>query len=282
MPSDLVVDADVRFSVEVDGRMMTGTLQGSGSELELTVDDPRLLGGSGTATARAVADELAAHGVRLTVSTGRPLVTLGTGRSGFLQRKRHRVVPHLRRLAGGGAPHPRAAGLPDRDAAGAPAHAVAAAADRPASAAAPHHHARPRRWWVPEAGHGARARTPSRATSSRCSTWGRCRSSAATPRWTSSSPGSRPGTPRCGTPTTTSSRSPRSTPPGRCASTVRPRTARSDCAPAPAWTSSGWTLSFYREEWADHGRPYGGRVGGELGRQQLQPDRDELRRRRRP
>ena len=35
------------------------------------------------------------------------------------------------------------------------------------------------------------------------------------------------------------------------------------------------TLSFYREEYADHGRPYGGRVGGELGHQRPQPDRPE-------
>jgi hypothetical protein len=34
-----------------------------------------------------------------------------------------------------------------------------------------------------------------------------------------------------------------------------------------------WTMSFYREEYADHGRPYGGRIGGELGRQQAQPPR---------
>ena len=25
------------------------------------------------------------------------------------------------------------------------------------------------------------------------------------------------------------------------------------------------TMSFYREEYADHGRPYGGRLGGEIG-----------------
>ena len=34
-----------------------------------------------------------------------------------------------------------------------------------------------------------------------------------------------------------------------------------------------WTLSFYREEFADHGRPYGGRVGGEIGHQRPQPSR---------
>lgn len=32
-------------------------------------------------------------------------------------------------------------------------------------------------------------------------------------------------------------------------------------------------LSFYREEYADHGRPHGGRIGGELGRQRPQPPR---------
>jgi hypothetical protein len=34
-----------------------------------------------------------------------------------------------------------------------------------------------------------------------------------------------------------------------------------------------WTMSFYREEFADHGRPYGGRVGGEFGHQRPQPSR---------
>ncbi len=33
------------------------------------------------------------------------------------------------------------------------------------------------------------------------------------------------------------------------------------------------TLSFYREEYADHGRPYGGRAGGEIGHQRTQPGR---------
>lgn len=33
-------------------------------------------------------------------------------------------------------------------------------------------------------------------------------------------------------------------------------------------------LVFYREEFADHGRPYGGRIGGEAGHQRAQPARD--------
>lgn len=35
----------------------------------------------------------------------------------------------------------------------------------------------------------------------------------------------------------------------------------------------GWTMSYYREEYADHGRPHGGRIGGELGHQRPQPRR---------
>ncbi|AXT86798.1 hypothetical protein C6I20_06860 [Aeromicrobium sp. A1-2] len=32
-----------------------------------------------------------------------------------------------------------------------------------------------------------------------------------------------------------------------------------------------WRLSYVRDEYADHGRPYGGRIGGELGHQRTQP-----------
>ncbi|KQX75768.1 hypothetical protein ASD10_11635 [Aeromicrobium sp. Root472D3] len=35
-----------------------------------------------------------------------------------------------------------------------------------------------------------------------------------------------------------------------------------------------WRLSYVRDEFADHGRPYGGRIGGELGRQRTQPKPD--------
>jgi len=35
-----------------------------------------------------------------------------------------------------------------------------------------------------------------------------------------------------------------------------------------------WHLSYFREEYADHGRPYGGRIGGELGHQRSQPSRE--------
>lgn len=37
-----------------------------------------------------------------------------------------------------------------------------------------------------------------------------------------------------------------------------------------------WTLVYTREEYADHGRPYGGRIGGELGHQRSQPPRERM------
>lgn len=36
-----------------------------------------------------------------------------------------------------------------------------------------------------------------------------------------------------------------------------------------------WQLAFGREEFADHGRPYGGREGGELSDQDSQPERPD-------
>lgn len=41
------------------------------------------------------------------------------------------------------------------------------------------------------------------------------------------------------------------------------------------FTIGEWLLVFGREEFADHGRPYGGRQGGEGGHQVRQPDRPE-------
>ncbi|SMX93366.1 MULTISPECIES: FHA domain-containing protein [Brevibacterium] len=41
-------------------------------------------------------------------------------------------------------------------------------------------------------------------------------------------------------------------------------------------TIGKWRLAFFREEYADHGRPYGGRQGGELSQQRRQPPRNEI------
>jgi hypothetical protein len=37
-----------------------------------------------------------------------------------------------------------------------------------------------------------------------------------------------------------------------------------------------WTLTYFREEYADHGRPFGGRQGGEGAVQESQPSRAEI------
>lgn len=41
------------------------------------------------------------------------------------------------------------------------------------------------------------------------------------------------------------------------------------------FTTGPWTLVFAREEFADHGRPFGGRLGGEYSDQPVQPPRPE-------
>ena len=41
------------------------------------------------------------------------------------------------------------------------------------------------------------------------------------------------------------------------------------------FTIGDWLLVFGREEYADHGRPYGGRPGGEGAHQERQPDRPD-------
>lgn len=41
------------------------------------------------------------------------------------------------------------------------------------------------------------------------------------------------------------------------------------------FTLGPWRLVFMREEFADHGRPYGGREGGEFSDQQEQPERPD-------
>ncbi|WP_102191580.1 FHA domain-containing protein [Microbacterium aurantiacum] len=43
------------------------------------------------------------------------------------------------------------------------------------------------------------------------------------------------------------------------------------------FTAGPWTFVFARDEYADHGRPYGGRIGGEYSDQRLQPPRPDYR-----
>lgn len=95
MTETLQVQADLDFSVEVDGAQMCGTLKGTGSHLELVVSDSHLLGGTGTKPARHIAQQLANAGLQLSITADRPLVTLGVPRTSYLQR-RITGSPHIR------------------------------------------------------------------------------------------------------------------------------------------------------------------------------------------
>lgn len=88
MVTDLSVDADLSFSVEIDGSpTVSGSLTGSGKELELHVSDPFLFSGrSDEGAVRGLASSLAARGVSISViSRSGPLVTLGVARASWLQ-----------------------------------------------------------------------------------------------------------------------------------------------------------------------------------------------------
>jgi hypothetical protein len=93
------VDADVCFRVDVAGRApVTGSLTGHGSDLTLAVSDPAAFAGTGDALAlRRVADELADLGlrVRVTDGSGRSLLRLGAVRCPWWQRPVTRN-PHMR------------------------------------------------------------------------------------------------------------------------------------------------------------------------------------------
>ncbi|GAA1475565.1 hypothetical protein GCM10009623_00110 [Nocardioides aestuarii] len=93
------VEADVCFAVDTpDHARVTGSLTGSGSRLELRVSDPAAFaGGADAAGVRRLADELADLGlvIRVCDGDGVPLVALGDVRTPWWQRPMTRS-PHLR------------------------------------------------------------------------------------------------------------------------------------------------------------------------------------------
>jgi hypothetical protein len=275
MSQTLQVEADLAFSVEVDGVEMAGTLRGSGTDLELTVDDPRLLGGSGTGPARALADQLARRGIRLAVTAHRPLVRLGVPRTSFWQR---RIT---------GSPHIEVASV------GAAVRLLRLR--RTSSTRTP---------LVPPPSPlpllPTFLRRPRRPTTTHDPDGG------GYPRLVMAPgpyvlPGQQQPVYHLGARTTIGS-DPRAdivlVDLRELHAEVR-RTEDDEFVLVPlagkdirvngavvATTAllrtgarveiGGATLSFFREEYADHGRPYGGRVGGELGRNRAQPSREEL------
>jgi hypothetical protein len=269
--AELRLSADLTFSVSVDGRQMSGTLTGDGSDLHLRVSDPYLLGGSGTEPARALARELAVRGIRLRVSADRPLVTLGEGRSSFLQR---RVT---------GSPHIRVASLAAalrlvrlRRARPAKTPLVPPATPLPLLPTLLRRPRQPRLTHDPDGGGYPRlvmAPSPHPRADERQPEF------LLTDRTTIGSD------PSCDV--VLPSLDPLHAEVRRCegdefvllplcsGSAVRVHGA---VVHTEALLRTGtrmqlgpWTLTYLREEYADHGRPYGGRIGGELGRQRPQP-----------
>jgi hypothetical protein len=89
MPADLTVDADLLFSVDIPGSpTVTGTLTGSNKTLELRVSQPLIFAGrADSAVIKGLARALAGQGLSVcVVSTSGPLVTLGATRTSWLQR----------------------------------------------------------------------------------------------------------------------------------------------------------------------------------------------------
>jgi hypothetical protein len=247
-------------------------LRGSGSRLELVVDDPELLGGSGTSLARGLAQQLAGQGLELSVVADRPLVTLGVPSS---SRWQHRVTGsrHIRVASVGAAL--RLLRLRRRK-------ALPLLPPPSPLPLLPTFLRRPRRPTLthdPDRGGYPRLVVPA--------------DPAATP------PRSRRvhqladrivvgSDPSCDI--VLSGLAPhhavvRRTPDDEFVVTPLDGAARVDGAPVVTdgllrtgrrVQLGSWTLTYVREEYADHGRPYGGRIGGELGRQRRQPPRESV------
>jgi hypothetical protein len=274
------VDVDLRFSVDLPGeRTVTGVLTGAGSALELRVSDPHVFAGrSDSRSVSGIARALAAQGVSMTVvAPSGPLVTLGVARAPWWQR----AVTGSRhvRLARGKGLWALARG-----------RARARGGALPGVRLAP-----PPTVWplLPTF-----LRRPRAVTTTHDPTAGGRPRLIMAPSPTPL-PGERQAVfPLVGEVTTIGS-----APecdirlPGLAAQHAEVRhddrdeyvlvrlsgagVTRVNGAPvvssvlrtASRLQLGQWTLSFYREEYADHGRPYGGRIGGELGHQRPQPPR---------
>ncbi len=286
MAADLTVEADLSFSVSVPGsRPVTGTLTGSGKNLLLQVSDPFLFAGrSDSGSIRGLAAGLAGKGMSITVVTSSgPLVTLGAARTSWLQRRLTRSR-HIR--------IERGAGLWSliRGRAQAPSGGALPAADLAPPATlwpiAPTMRRRPRRPVTtthdPRGGGSPRlimAPQPYPTPDDQQEIF-----SLRTDVTTIGSDEA------CDI--TLAGLEPRHAEiqhdgddefvlvriDGAASTRVNGSPVeRSVLRTGSRIQLASWTMSFYREEYADHGRPYGGRIGGELGHQRTQPSRTDLR-----
>jgi len=281
VPSQVTLDADLRIDVEIPGRSrVSGTLTGAGTHLELRLSDPFLFAGRGdTATVNHLAETLARSGLSVTVvAPSGPLVTLGVARTHWWQRRvtgsRHIRIERgagLWSLARGRARASAARALPSSDLV-------------PPGTLLP---------LLPT----LRRRAPGAGTTHDPGGGGNPRLIMA-PRedpW----PGDVQGVFALRGEVTTIGSDPAADvrlPGLQPQHAVVRRDERDEyvvhrlCRPGDLLVNGApvddallrtatrlqlgdWTMSFYREEYADHGRPYGGRAGGEIGHQRPQPAR---------
>lgn len=282
----LDVTADLEFTVDVPGRApVQGSLRGTAGRLELRVSDPAAFAGRGDSdSVRGFAAALAARGLVVSVVSGdATLLTLGATRASWLQRR----VTRSRHIAVGG-PRGALVGARGRLRSGAePVLPDGSLAPPPTlTPLAPTFLRRPRRAVTTTHDPGGGG-NPRLILAPRPDPWPGDRQPVYPLGRTTTTIGSAPdcdirlpglpahqaeirhdaddefvlvhlGDP--GSPTRVHGEA------------VRQRILRT----ASRVEVGGWTLSFYREEYADHGRPFGGRIGGELGHQRPQPPRHRL------
>ena len=278
------VEADLCFSVEVPGRRpVTGQLEGSGSRLVLKVSDPAAFAGSGDAAGlRLVADELNRLGIAVQVRDARdqPLLTMGAVRAPWWQRP----LTH--------SPHLRVAGLRGLAAAGR-GRARGSAPPLPGPGLAPPTTPYPlaptflrrpvrRVTTTHDPAHGGMPRlveliTEEALPSERPVHWlGDRTVIGSDPSCDIVLPDLAPRHAEVrrdeADEFTLVAIDPETRVHGQRVTRAILRTAaRIELGAEPRRT-----LTYVREEYADHGRPYGGRIGGELGHQRSQPTRRTL------
>jgi hypothetical protein len=278
---ELSLDADLTFSVDVPGaRSVTGHLTGSGTALELRMDDSFVFAGRRDAEAiRGLAEGLAQHGLSVTVvdPTG-PLVTLGARRTSWVQRRVTRSR-HIRiergagvwSLARGRVQAGNAGALPAGELAPPgtvwpPAPTFLRRRRHATTTHDPHHGGNPRLVMAHNQHPRPDERRPVFRLSREVTTIGSAADSDIC------LPGLAPRHAEIHHDEWDEYVLVRSA--SRAATRVNGAPVDEALLRTGTRLELGeWTLSFIREEYADHGRPYGGRIGGELGHQRPQPPR---------
>lgn len=286
MSVDLTVEADLEFSLQLPGsRTVTGVLTGSEKHLELRVSDPFLFAGrSDAASIRGLASGLARQGLSLTVvAPAGPLVTLGAPRTSWLQRRltgsRHIRVERgagLWSLARGRTRAPSGGALPTSELAPPAtlfpiAPTLRRAVRQPVTTTHdPRGGGNPRLIMAPRPHPGPDDRQEVFALRKDVTTIGGDAGCDIV------LPGLDPVHAEVRHDEADEFVLVRTSRPGATRVNGAP-VNRSVLRTATRIEVGDWTMSFYREEFADHGRPYGGRVGGEIGHQRPQPERPQLR-----